>query len=445
MSQMRDLNISTVMRCLLFTLIFFQPFNHFNSFREISFYGLSALFLLKLVKGDIKNIILKDATIITLFLILGWSVAVSVFGPYPEESLNAVRKNLLKHVVVFFVILSEFNSFRDMKPLLWVVVSSFAFVTVASITENAVKDWDSFVSLSPSTMWRATSTYFFANYSDNSTFYLPFTAAWFLSAKEASWKKWIGALTLTAGLALVYIYNARTHLLAVLISFFVILILARKYRMVAVFVIAAVLSISIITTTKYEGLSRYKTLLNPDTYVTDSGLTNRLGLWQVVIDFIRERPATGYGYGWKKLAWLVQEKDSEEFWEGLPASAYDYYVVDAQLMYGRVSPHNLPLQIAFEIGLAGLAMYLLLWYTIAGKISGIAKADRNIESRALTISSIGVIVSFACVNITNSLWQENYGMMIFLYMAVIAVIHRELSSGNPLTMQRNEGTIKKQS
>jgi O-antigen ligase len=190
-------------------------------------------------------------------------------------------------------------------------------------------------------------------------------------------------------------------------------------------VIAAALSISIVATSKFNGLSRYKTLLSTDTYTTDQGLTNRLGLWQVVIEFIKERPINGYGYGWKKLAWLVQEKNTDEFWKARPSSAYNYYVEDAQLMYGRINPHNLVLQIAFEIGIAGLVIYIWLWVTVIEKMYKIIRAGLDPDSHRFVLGSIGVIISYAMVNITNAYWQESYGMMIFLFMALILVIHRE--------------------
>ncbi len=414
---------SKVMRVLLYVLIFFQPFNHFNSFREISFYCLLLLFVIKLTRGELKNIEFKDKTIIAIFIILGWSFLVSISGPYPLESLNAIRKNLLKQIVIFLVIISEFKNLRDLRPLFWIVVSSFAVVTFASIIENAVKDWDTFYKLIPSVSWRSTSTYFFANYADNATFYLPFIIVWLVSVKESLWKKWIGTITLILGSVLVYIYNARTHLLAVVFAIFIILLLTKRYRLVIVFVIAAALSVSIFTTSKFDGLSRYKTLLNTDTYTTDKGLTNRLGLWQVVIEFIKERPVNGYGYGWKKLAWLVQDKNTDEFWKARPSSAYNYYVEDAQLMYGRVSPHNLVLQIAFEIGIAGLAIYIWLWVTVIVKMYKMIKAGLDPDSHNFVLGSMGVIISYAMVNITNAYWQESYGMMIFLFMASILVIH----------------------
>lgn len=67
-------------------------------------------------------------------------------------------------------------------------------------------------------------------------------------------------------------------------------------------------------------LSKCKTLLDPN--LINQGLRNRLGVWKSAIDIVKERPFIGYG---------------------------------------KVNPHNLMLQIIFEIG---LIIFLWLWITV---------------------------------------------------------------------------------
>ncbi len=426
MNFSHSLTTSKVLRVLLYVLIFFQPFNRFNSFREISFYGLLILFVIKLAKGEIKNIVFKDKTIIALSLLAGWSLLVSIFGPYPIDSLNAIRKNLLKEILIFLVIITEFKSIRELKTLFWIVVASFTVVTFASIVENAVVDWDNFRKIAPSTSWRANSKMFFARYANKATFYLPFIVGWLISIKEPTWKKWIGVITLFAGLILVYIYNARTPFLAIPIAIGIILVLSKKYKLIITSVIVAIsiLCITVMLPSKTDRFSRYKSLSNPKTYITDSGLTNRLGIWLVALDIIKERPLVGYGYGWKKMAWVVKDSSLVESWKGKYPSAYVYYVEDAHLSYGKVNPHNLAIQIGFEIGVVGLAIFIWLWSTVILKLSKALNSKEGSETRSFMLCSIGVIVSYAMINITTGFWQEDYGNMIFLFIASVFVIYR---------------------
>jgi len=383
-----------------------------------------ALFAIKLAKREAK-IDWNDKTIIALSLLAAWSFLVSISGPYPLESLNAIRKNLMREVVIFLVIISEFNNFRDIKPLLWIVVSSFAVVTFASIIENSVKDWDTFYRLIPSMSWRQLSDYFFSGYASKATFYIPFIAAWLLSAKEERWKMRLGIITLCFGFVLIYIYNSRTAFISVPIAVLMSLVLAKRYRLTACYLLVALLLISFIFTLDSEKFSRYRTLSDADTYISDSGLSGRKGLWLVTLDLIKKRPITGYGYGWKKMAWVAQDSDLIEPLKDTYPGAYDYFMRQAHMSYGKINPHNLFLQIAFEIGVTGLALFILLWFTIVHKLTTTIRISKGSESGNFLKYSIGLIVSYVIINLTNGFWQESYGNMIFLFMAIIVVLHRE--------------------
>ncbi|MBI5675571.1 MAG: O-antigen ligase family protein [Nitrospirae bacterium] len=331
----------------------------------------------------------------------------------------------MKEVVVFLVVISEFKSFRDIKPLLWILISSFAFITFASIIENVAKDWDTFYRLIPSTSWRQLSEYFFSGYANKATFYLPFIAAWLLSVKEEKWKKRLGIITLCFGFILLYIYNSRTAFISVPIAVLISLLLAERYKFAACYLLAALLITSFIITSDAERFSKYRTLADADTYVSDIGLSGRKGLWLVTFNLIKKRSLTGYGYGWKKMAWVAKDSELIEPLKKEYPIAYDYFTRQTHMIYGKVNPHNLFLQIAFEIGVTGLAVFILLWFTVIHKMITAIRISKEGEARNFLKCSIGLIVSYVIINLTNGFWQESYGNMIFLFMAMIFVIHRE--------------------
>jgi hypothetical protein len=68
------IDISRILRIFLYALIFLQPFNYFNTLREISFYCMLFFFSLKLVKEK-ENIKIdfKDSTIIAIGILAVWS------------------------------------------------------------------------------------------------------------------------------------------------------------------------------------------------------------------------------------------------------------------------------------------------------------------------------------------------------------------------------------
>lgn len=408
-----NLNTSKFLRFFLYILIFFQPFNRFNSFREIAFYGLLLLFILKIFKDRAIHIDFRDKTIVALSLLAGWAVLVSILGPYPLDSLNALRKNLFVQALIFIVIITEFKDTQKLRKLFQIVVASFSVVTVASIIEVIQSDW---------TNLNRTHEMFIAGYANNATFYLPFIAVWLIALREKAWTKWIGIITLLTGLIIVFLYNSRTALIAIPTGIFIILFLSKKYKLFIVSLILFMLSMSVIFSSQSDVFSKYRSLSEIETYTR---LHSRTHVWQGALHIIRERPFTGYGYGWKKMAWVARDLNLEEYWKEQYPHVYAYYVNEAHLSYGRVNPHNLILQIVFEIGLIGFGIFLWFWATIISKILRAAFSRQRSQIEDFMKYSIGILISYILINITNGFWQEAYGNMIFLFAGIVFVLFRQ--------------------
>ena len=90
-------------------------------------------------------------------------------------------------------------------------------------------------------------------------------------------------------------------------------------------------------------------------------MVERKGIWLVTGDLITRQPWLGYGPGWRKLSQLAQQPavlaNLEPRKEARQQAAYFYFTERAN-RYGKANPHNLYLQLAFEIGVPGLALYL---------------------------------------------------------------------------------------
>ncbi|WP_283166615.1 O-antigen ligase family protein [Thermodesulfovibrio yellowstonii] len=420
----KNLDSSKFLRFFLYMLIFFQPFNGFNSFREIGFYGLIIFFIIKISRERTINIDFRDKTIVALFLLVAWSILTSILGPYPLDSLNILRKNLLVQVLIFLVIITEFKSYNELRTLFLIVVMSFIVVTIASLLEN-LSDLMNLKMDLYALQSKRTHKMFIGGFASNATFYLPFIAVWLAALNEPIWKKWIGKITLLLGLITVFIYNSRTSLIAIFFAFFIILLLSKKYKLLIISLTVIILSTSIAYSLKPAAFSKYKTLANFKTYISNEGLSNRFGVWQGALHIIRERPFTGYGYGWKKMAWAARDLNLEEYWKEHYPHIYAYYVDEAHLSYGRVNPHNLILQIVFEIGLIGLGIFLWFWTTIIFKILRATFSQQRSQIKDFMKYSIGILISYILINITNGYWQETYGNMIFMFTASIFVIYKQ--------------------
>jgi len=397
-------------------LIFFQPFNRFNSFREIALYGLLIAFILKIFRDKTLSIDFRDKTIVALSCLVVWSVLVSLLGPYPADSLNAIRKNLLVQILIFLIIITEFKDIQKLKKLFQIVVASFSVVTIASIIEVIQANWIA------SHQLNRTHKMFIAGYANNATFYLPFIAAWLVSLSKTKWEKWTGIATLILGFVVIFIYNSRTALIAIPAGILLILFLSKKYKLLIATLIVFILCIAVIFSSKSDTFSKYRSLSEPETYTK---MQTRIFVWRGALHIIEKRPFSGYGYGWKKMAWVIKELNLEEYWKQQYPDTYNYYVKEAFSIYGKVNPHNLILQIVFEIGLIGLGIFLWFWLTIISKILKTAWGEQGSETRKLMKCSIGIVISYILINITNGFWQETYGNMILMFAGLVFVVSRQ--------------------
>jgi O-antigen ligase len=415
--------VTRAFRFFLYVLVFLQPFNHFNALRIISLYGLLFLFLLRVVKYR-ERIGFSDPTVIGLGALAAWSFVSSVLGPYPLESLNAMRKTLIVEVLLFLAIFLEFRTLRELKPLLWVAVSGFSVVTGAAFLELAGTGFrfQDFLTLTRET--RA----FAAGYANSAGFYLPFVVMWLaaLADGERPWKRWIGYATIALGIVLVVAYDSRTALVAVPLAILLILLLNGRLKALGVgaVVIAALLSATVLLKPDARVADRFHSLTKGQTYVTNTGLSGRLGIWTGVWQLIQDRPWLGYGYGWKKLAWVVRDSGYPAQWKTSAPDSYDYFVQITKLRYGAVNPHNLPLQIMFEIGLVGLALFLWLWGTVISRLPALIRRGDS-EARGVAFGALGILAAYALYNVTNGFWGGIYGNMMMVLMAVVCVAHRQ--------------------
>ena len=423
LSIIQKLDISKLLRFFLYMLIFFQPFTRFNSFREIGFYGLLLFLILKIFKDKAIHIDFRDKTIVALSLFAGWAVLMSIFGPYPLDSLNALRKNLLVQMLIFLVIITEFKNYKELKILFRIVAVSFAIVTVASIAENFLDLMNLNMDLN-ALQSKRTHKMFIAGYASNATFYLPFIAVWLTSLKKAPWEKWLGLIIILLGLLTVFAYNVRAAILIIPLTILLILFLSKKYKLlVTAVIIFAFFYVSIVFPAKSDTLSqsKYQSLSDLETFSKNE----RWLLWEGTIHIIKERPITGYGYGWKKMAFVIDDLKLMEYWKRDFPDIYGFMFKPDKNRYGNINPHNLLLQIVFEIGLIGLIFFLWLWTTVILKVLKTVSVKGQSDGKTFVLCSLGVIVSYALINIPNGYWQEAYGNMIFMFIASIFVIHKQ--------------------
>lgn len=411
----------------LSVFLFCQPFKHAVSVRDGAFVALLVLFVLRAAAGRVR-LDFRDRTLQALSALVAVAVVSAAISPYVLDSFDAIRKNLFYQVVVFLFIVSEYRTFEELRPVFYSVLLGFAALSlliVVKIDTRALLDW---------LAQNGDNTGLLGGYSLYATFYIPFAIGYLFSAKEKMPVKAALAVILFLGFTLSLLNNHRGQIVAILVSAALVTILSRRYKaLIAGAVICVVISGAVLYGNP-RAFERYETLLTPANYASDSmkGLNDRRAIWSGAVDMIGDRPLLGWGYGWKKFGLVPKDAGYLDRWDGKD-STVKYFM---RAGYGSANPHNLVLQILFEIGFTGLAAFVIFWFTVAAKAAdAFTKKAASAKGGAvpaawLKYCTAGVLVSYVLVNMVNGLWEESYGVLMMSFAAFCVVLHREAFKGD---------------
>jgi len=404
-------NLVTV---FLGVLLFFQPFLRHAGVRNTAFGLLVLCLIVKVVNGKFL-VDLKDRTV-QAFLALSAAIFLSaVLSPYPSESFHAIRKNFLYQAVVFFAIITQYRDLKGVRPVLLFMLAGFAAVTAKVVVLSDLSQLLSWL--------RETEggNALLRGYSSFATFFIPLAAAYLYSFREKRPITIALVFFIVLEIVLSILNNHRSQVAAFLMGLFFMTLAARRFKVLLAGAAALAIAVSVLLAMKPDMLERYETILSPKTYVTNTndGMNGRLGIWKGAVDMIEDRPVLGWGYGWKKIHYVARDGGYLEKWD---KKSYTYYYFG--LGYGRVNPHNLFLQLLFEVGVIGLAAFLAFWGTVAAKAVSLRR-ERGSAPLFLKYSVIGVLVSYFIVTLANSFWTEGYGNLMTAFAAICVVLHKE--------------------
>ncbi len=403
-------------------VLFLLPFNRFSGVRNFFTIALIVTLLALWRETRLSRRCLVHYSLWIGCAIVLWSMIVSTLGPYPEDSWQAMRRDLITQVILFVMPCILIRAQRDVRRPILAMVLGFAAVSLLSSMEIAASGWGTLLSDQIESAPRRHDA-FWGGYAASASIYLPlFVGLVLFVPMRRIWRILLVSMIFLVALLTLF-YGSRSAVLILLVILMIGLCLARRFRlMLTGAAVAGVLVIGIYSQADLGYLNKYKSLANPQTYVTNQGLGLRLAVWKGVAEVISERPWLGFGYGWKKLAWAINDGGFALRWQNEAPELAQYYLQGAEsASYGRVNPHNYPLQVVFEIGLAGLALVCLFWASIVyGCVRLIRNGDAAISQwgRVLLLVFIGYFMS----NIANGYWVGGVANLVVSLAGLVVAL-----------------------
>lgn len=328
-----------------------------------------------------------------VLLVIGVFGLSAMGGVDPLDSLNEMRKHFLPGLLMLVLIPSFFRSNRELAWLLIVLAASFLMRTVLALGE--------FYFFQGADGARAEGM-FFKGYSMDATLYMPFLlAAWLRVSGRMRWLIGLGIALVVLAMLLA---QSRTPLAAVLIAVAVCLLLLKQWRhLVALAGVALVVGVTLWMV--QPGMAnRFATAFSPAEYANAQGMGGRYPIWKGVAEIAMARPVLGYGFGWKKLGRTAVADGYVARWqartEDASAQQAAWYF---SLPSDKVNPHNLGMEVFFEGGFLGLAVYgsaLLILFWQAVRLINSAQTDL----RPFAVIAVAYLVGHVVLSVSNGVW-----------------------------------------
>lgn len=341
-----------------------------------------AVAALLLEGGGWRQGILRDPLVRPFLGIVALAVLTFPLGVWPGNSYRFLTDVMVKEVLFMFLLMLTTHTHQDLRRVIWVFAFNVLVLDYALLRYGSLGVGQVFLGRNEVAMYSVIAL----------ALLLPLRTgrvAWLL--------KWA---TITVIVVSVFASQSRGSYLgfAVVTAAYLYLRLGRQVALSAVISMLAAYVIYVQLPSDYRG--SVDSIIN---YEQDYNLTAREGrieVWKRGLIMVRDNPFMGVGIG--------------------------NFAVAEGLMHAHVrgqpwlTAHNSPLQVAGEIGLAGLALFLILitrMFRIVRRLS----EDADVPRRALGRSLLLAMVAYA---VTGSFLSQAFAVVFYVLIALVLVANR---------------------
>ena len=318
---------------LMGIFIFFNPFSHTTSIKEICFY-LSIFIVLILICFKKIDFSFKSPLTLPFALFTAWAFIGLFFALYKENSIHDFYAHLLKYIAIYYILVNFFNSRKRLIILSWIIIISVTIFSIGGLTYFYV------------ILKNPISTRFgFSQIMNIDLIGFVTIFAMLLSLRqfrlETQWyRRAILVVCLLGTFAATYLTMSRGSLGAAFIALIVFFV--KKNKLLVVFLII----FSLIAVRTVPGLGGRFSLQNTLKDI-------RVGINLTTLEIIKDYPITGIGFGMETYGYS-DFIDLAKYNAKIPPQYQQKTVIR--------SPHNSFADIAVRTGVGGLALFLFIYF-----------------------------------------------------------------------------------
>lgn len=365
------------------------------------------------------------------------ALASTLFSPYLIDSVQNFRKEYLPPLLLLLLATglkqSQVDRVTFAQKIVWSLLAGFLVKTLLAVWDGGINHPFIFSPYSNMEFVEQNKGLprYVSYYAVESVLYLTLAfAGFFYLTKNIFIRASLICISSTS-FFIIYASGIRSAVVAATISCMYIALIKLKgtKHLLSLLIFFVILGSGAIMMSKDKiEVSRYISLIKAESYKKNdsihSALSGRYFIWDGVSELIALRPMLGFGPGWQKLPDVARDTGLVAKWKsgsGVFSNLYkfDYFSMER----GQANPHNLFLQITFEIGLLGLAAYIALFVSLMIHAFKSKRSDEPNSGLPITLwlgaLSIPYALSYLIIDVTNALLLHN--TMIVLMIVTILV------------------------
>jgi O-antigen ligase len=312
-------------------------------------------------------------------------------GPKIDLEVSPLM-NYMSFLVLLFVTLALVDSLRTLR---WTLLTAAASITYASL--HSIREWQKYGGFATGYRpgWITGDPNY---YSVSAVLCLP-VIFYLIRPGQARWERWFCYFALVVTLFATTLAASRGALLAIVVSF--LMIVARSRHQLRLLGIGALTLLPLLAVSPSTPLERMLSPTRSDRESTE----NRIQIWEAGLLMIQHSPLTGIGVGnFKALAGKFTEMDQ-------PTIA-----------------HNTYLGMAAELGLPGLGIFLAIFvasFSSLARIRRLSPDRRSLLHRTSLGIECGLAAFLTAIFFISAEYQKFLWLLIFLSAALepLARVH----------------------
>lgn len=322
-----------VVPVLMGIFVFFNPFPHTTSIKEVCFYlSVVIVLILLLIKKEVFSF--KTPLLLPVGLFAFWAFIGIFFALNKENSIHDFYSHLLRYILLFYILIHFFKSKKALVNLSWIIIISSSIFSAGAIfyfyyiLGHSLSTRFAAVGLEAGLLTQTP-----VNIIGIITVFAIILSLQNLLTETHFQQRLLLIFCLFLLCAAMFLTQTRSTLLALFLS--AILLSFNNKKTIIVF-LSVILIITFITPIKnrMSHVNIYTAL--------------RMDIHGISFEIIKDYPIAGIGFG------------MQTYGESIDLKAYDDSVPDIRRNYIHTDPHNIVLDIAVRVGFVGLVFFFYI-------------------------------------------------------------------------------------